>query len=358
MSGAVPPFSPVGRGRLPAIPPAVRIVGLGLAAVGIAAAGVWYVSQPSAVLAPQTGNSFWSPGPELKLPALSAAPAPAEAPAPAAAPVPAPAPPKPPEAPAIARRMVVWGDSTPTFAAGARTTSGATSSSPGRAARVAGQDEDGRAEEPTTEYGQRMQPTRTAQYRARAYANISWLMPQSTTFDCMTNSPISTQLVGGVSCTVTDEVWSADGTNRLLDRGAIVSGEIQRGLGQGQDRAFILWTRVRSGSVMVELNSPAADRLGQIGAPGIVDEHLWQKLKGAVLLTGIEGLSSAGTALASQGGGNNYLNLSSGRSLAQESLQHDINIPSTLWLGQGTVLKVYVQHDIWFDQAYRSRVIR
>ena len=142
----------------------------------------------------------------------------------------------------------------------------------------------------------------------------------------------------------------------MIDRLAMVSGEIQRGLENGQDRAFILWRSVRSKRVHAVLNSPATDQLGQMGAPGEVNDHLWKKVKATLLLTAVEGLSSVAQNLASRSNNSvtNSFQFNNGSSLAQTMLQHDINIPSTLWRGQAWPLRVYVQHDVQFHRAYNN----
>jgi type IV secretion system protein VirB10 len=217
-----------------------------------------------------------------------------------------------------------------------------------------GPDKSGDGSGNATDYGSRLKPTPTQDGEAGVYKDISLMLAETTTFGCLPNSPIDTQLAGGVSCTVDENVWSAGGTVILIDKGATVSGEIQRGLEQGQDRAFILWRSVRSNRVFANLNSPAVDELGQMGVPGEVNDHLWKKIKATLILTAIEGLSNAGQAYAERGNGNTYVNFGNGQSLASQALSHDLNIPTTLWRGQAWPLKVYVQHNIFFRRAYNN----
>src|SRR5579871_595662 len=150
--------------------------------------------------------------------------------------------------------------------------------------------------QPENAYAQRLHGTATPDAVASVMGHPEWIVPKGTVFHCLPQQPLDTQLPGPVKCLVTDEVWSADGTNLLIERGSTVNGEMQRGLELGQDRAFILWTDLLTTHfVTVTLDSPAADDLGQIGAPGTLNEHLWAKIKAALLLTAVQTASNVAT---------------------------------------------------------------
>ncbi len=343
------------------MPAWLRITLMGGTCLGAVSAVVWLWVIPTTKQAMKIDNVDWSSGGQVALPIMEAAPPPPKAAPPAAA--------SPTAAPAAAasdvsvHKMVAWGADGSN--AVAQHFAGAVGGSGGAGqGRAAAQSEAGGApgEAPVgaaqSDYGNRLTPTAIPRDGdASVYADISLLLPETKSFGCLPNSPIDTQLVGGVSCTVDENVWSADGSTILIDKFATVSGEIQRGLANGQDRAFILWRSVRSKRVRATLNSPATDELGQMGAPGALDEHLWPKIKATLMLTGIEGLGNAGTALAERGNGNSYVNFNNGQSLASQALAHDINIPTTLWRGQAWPLRVYVQHDIQFHRAYGNVLV-
>jgi type IV secretion system protein VirB10 len=356
MSASTQPYSAAARGRLP-MRPLARVLLLGSGLLICMLVAMYFLVMPAAQIEPTAPTSTWSAGPPMILPAIADAQAPAAAPAPASAAPPVPGPVVVPSE--GIRPMQVWGaDSGSLLQHAAGKLTGEASGGAGGAEGAAGQhDGDRPGDQPGnggTEYASRLTPTATTEGEANVYKDISLLLAESTMFGCLPQSPIDTQLVGGVSCIVDENVWSADGSNILIDKGAVVSGEIQRGLEQGQDRAFILWRSVRSKRVYASLDSPAVDELGQMGVPGEVNEHLWRKIKASLLLTGVQGLANAGQAYASRGNGNSYVNFSSGESLASQSLAHDINIPTTLWRGQAWPLKVYVQHPVFFHRAYNN----
>ena len=83
----------------------------------------------------------------------------------------------------------------------------------------------------------------------------------------------------------------------LLDRGTKIVGQIENGLLQGQNRVFVDWTRAETPNhVVITLNSPGTDELGRGGLPGAVDNHLWKRFGGALMLTLVQGGLNAGDA--------------------------------------------------------------
>ena len=336
MSASVEPFSKAARGRLP-LPPWLRVVVIGSVVVLAVGLMTWVFVLPHGHSELPASPVSWNGGASMSLPGANDAPAASPA-THTDAPVPGPAPIQ------LVEPMRVWG-SDGSGGTGSDQHSRPVASSSNRSMADNGGD-------PKTEYASRLTPTANRASEAQVDHDISLLLPEGTTFGCLPQSPIDTQIVGSVTCTADEQVRSADGTNRLIDKGAFVTGEIQRGLGLGQDRAFILWSRVRSGRVRATLDSPGVDELGQMGVPGALQEHLWQKIKAATLLTGVEGLGQVGQNLANRGNGNSYVNFSNGQSLASQALQHDINIPTTLWRGQAWPLRIRVEHDIWFHRAY------
>jgi len=287
-------------------------------------------------------------------PAASTPPA-APPPLPSAAPSPSVPPPPPAMSEGLKLHpMDAWaGAGSVSPSAGAGISSGA------RGASGAADDAVARAGPAQSEnaYAQRLHATTTPDAVAGVMGHPEWTVPKGTIFHCLPQQPLDTQLPGPVKCLVADEVWSADGTNVLIERGSTVNGEMQRGLELGQDRAFILWTDLLTTHfVTVALDSPAADDLGQIGAPGTLNEHLWAKIKAAVLLTAVQTASNVATN-AVQAQGTTSLSVGSyGPSLAEQALAHDLNIPTTLYRNQAQPLTVYVNRNLDFSRAYRDEV--
>lgn len=371
MNASAVPRNAVLSGRKP-LPAWLRMTLLGGTILGGTLGVAWLFAGGSGKPPPdKTVHSDWAAGAPVKLsepvdppaqpdtplakpnPTTFGPPAPGDLPGPAATPAPAPG----------IRVMQVWGDSSggafspPRVAPAPATVQPGGSPPPYNAAYPAAQPPAEGNSAAGGDYASRLNPTETQPTEAFADQDDSLLLPEGSSFGCLPKSPIDTQLPGGFVCIVDENVYSADGSTILIDRYAVVTGEIQRGLELGQDRAFILWRSVRSRRVKAVLNSPATDALGQMGAPGEVVTHLWEKIKGAALLTGIESAGSAASAIASKGNGNSYVNFSQGQSLASQELQHNINIPNTLWRGQAWPLRVYVQRDVQFRRAYNNVLV-
>jgi type IV secretion system protein VirB10 len=214
-----------------------------------------------------------------------------------------------------------------------------------------------------SEYAQRMQTTRFADtVPIPPRFHVQYTIKKGTVFPCTPASPISSALPGPVQCTVDQDVWSMDGTTILLPRGTQVNGTVERGLTTGEERLFLVWTDAltpRPDLLAIPLDSPGADELGLTGAPGDVNDHLWRRIKAALLLSAVDILGSTATALAQSGHGNTNIGIGNvsgtASSLGQMAFAHDLNIPPTLYRGPGQPLTVYVNHYIDLFRFYENR---
>jgi type IV secretory pathway VirB10-like protein len=355
--------SPVARGRT-WLPGRVRasIAAAGCAAI---AGGLAWAVWPGSVRGPDrtaTPGGEWNMGQALpEHPLVVAAPSPAPAPTPSAPPtVP---PPSATAVPAPPQTLGFWEDTN-----GARELAGqirartAAASPDGGAAT--GADPDVAAPGAGGEYAQRMRTTSFADAAPvpRPF-HVHYTIKKGTIFPCTPAQPISSSLPGPVRCTADQDVWSMDGTTILLPRGTQVNGTVEHGLASGEERLFLVWTDAltpRPDLLPIPLDGPAADELGQTGAPGDVDDHLWKRIKTALLLSAVEFVGNAGTAALEQGRSNVYLNAggiaNSGNTLAQMAFGRDLNIPPTLYRGPGQPLTVYVNHYVDLFHFYQDRV--
>lgn len=163
---------------------------------------------------------------------------------------------------------------------------------------------------------------------------------------------IQSDLPGMLRAIVAQDVWSEDGSRRLIRRGSRLTGEYRSGLVRGQTRVFVIWTRLlQPDGTDVAIGSPGTDDLGQAGLTGVVDRHFAERFGAAVLLSLI-----GSTTTASQGGNTFVVNTSqSFGQVAQDSLQESVNIPPTVFVDQGTPVQVFVARDLVFDRASAER---
>lgn len=203
----------------------------------------------------------------------------------------------------------------------------------------------------------RLQPTVLQARAAGKLSNLDFLLKKGTMIPCALKTGIDTTLPGFVMCVTLSDVYSANNKTLLIERGATVFGEQQSTLKQGQERTFVVWTRVDNpNGVYATLDSPATDQMGYSGVPGQVDNHFWQRFGGAIMLSLIRDFSqsaaqrSTGTSASGQPIYANTQNAT--QDMAAEALRNSINIPPTLVVNPATIVNVMVARDVSFENVY------
>ena len=216
--------------------------------------------------------------------------------------------------------------------------------------------------------GARLKATPLDGERAAVLANPNMTITEGTEIPCSLQTAIDSQLPGLVTCVVPIDIRGTTGDVVLLDRGTKIVGQIQSGLLQGQNRVFVDWTRAETpGHVVITLDSPGTDELGRSGLPGAVNNHLWDRFGGALMLTLVQGALDAATIEAAGNGSSNstqqqaalgfvYAGQSNGQTVANTALQNTINIPPTLTKNQGDTVGLIVAHDLDFSNVYKLEV--
>ncbi|MBS0984268.1 TrbI/VirB10 family protein [Gluconobacter cerinus] len=187
--------------------------------------------------------------------------------------------------------------------------------------------------------------------------NMHLLLRRNSMFHCVVEQPINTSVPGPLSCTVADDIMSADGSVVLVEKGAVVNGEVMNTPVDGENLVFIGFDEIITQSGLpIYLDGSGGDTLGTSGVPGTVNEHLWRKLRAALLLTAVQvGGQIAQNETQKSGTTNISMNGSYGNQMAQQALESDLNIRSSLYDPQATVITVTVRQDIPFDSVYRLR---
>ncbi len=195
---------------------------------------------------------------------------------------------------------------------------------------------------------------------ASMLAHPEFTIPMGTLIPCGTTTELNSTQPGMVGCQVSRDVYSANGKVRLIDKGTQVVGEVASALAQGQDRVFVLWTRLRTPqNVIVHINSPGTSNLGSAGIPGQVNSHFWKRFGGALLVSVLSDAGQAAIQAAANSGrsGNTTVNLgntqATGNEMATEVLRATINIPPTLYARQGKAVAIYVARDLDFSSVYK-----
>ena len=215
---------------------------------------------------------------------------------------------------------------------------------------------------PAGSIGSLLTPSQTPMVQAAMLGDRSLLLPKGRTVDCSLSTRVVSDLAGMATCVLTSNVYSDNGRVVLLERGSEAVGEYGATVTQGQRRLFVLWTRVKTPSgVVINLNSPAADALGTSGLEGYVDNHWWERIGAAFMLSLVQDAIAYKTAEAT--GGNNgaqgtavFQNSSqTGDRLAEKVLDSTINIKPTIYKNQGDRATIFVARDLDFGTVYALR---
>ena len=203
--------------------------------------------------------------------------------------------------------------------------------------------------------------TATPGQRAGMLPDRTYLLTKGSFIDCGIRGRIDSTVPGAIACTVTRDIYSANGKLVLVERGSVVEGEYQANLRAGMNRIFVLWTRLTTPSgVFVNLDSPGADPLGGGGLPGHVNSHFWKRFGGAMMLSVVDDLSSWATRNRSTGG--NQISFGStgdaANDMASEALRSSINIPPTLYKNQGDRVGIYIMRDLDFSGVYAIQAVQ
>lgn len=214
----------------------------------------------------------------------------------------------------------------------------------------------------------RLKPTVLDGEKATILQNPDMVITEGTIIPCTLNTAVDSELPGLIVCHVPIDIRGTTGNVVLLDAGTQITGQIESGLLQGQNRVFVDWTRAETPDhVIVTLDSPGTDELGRSGLPGAVDNHFWERFGGALMLTLVQGGLDAATIEAAGNGNNNstsnqaalgfvYAAQSNGQTIANTALQNTINIPPTLTKNQAETVALIVAHDLDFSDVYQLRV--
>jgi len=203
-------------------------------------------------------------------------------------------------------------------------------------------------------------PSKTPLVQAARIADLNLLLPKGHTIDCGMSMRIISSLAGQASCTVTKNVYSANGKVVLIERGSEAVGEYRSGASIGQKRLFVLWNRIITpGGIVINLDSPGADELGSTGLTGTVDDHWWERVGSAFLLSTVQDAIQYKVAEEQAKSGGQTLVLTNtaqtGNSMAEKVLDSTINIPPTIYKNQGDRAVIYVARDLDFSSVYRLR---
>lgn len=200
-----------------------------------------------------------------------------------------------------------------------------------------------------------LKPSQLQATSASRHRSLDLMLLASTTIPCGQRTLIVSTNPGQTSCTVSKDVYSANGTTLLIERGSQVLGERSQPLQLGQELLPVLWNRiVTPRGVVIDINSLATDTLGASGLPVYVHEHWRKRFGAAIMLSLIGDLGQAAANKASNAEGTIRLTTTAnaGQDLAARALDKTINIPPTGYSLQGEAINIFVARDLDFGRVY------
>ncbi|MDC7692797.1 TrbI/VirB10 family protein [Asticcacaulis sp. DXS10W] len=194
-----------------------------------------------------------------------------------------------------------------------------------------------------------MQPLQATRLLDRDY-----LLPEGRLIECALSVRLISELAGQAVCILTRPVYSDTGRVLLLEAGTEVLGDYEAFSRPGQNRLLVRWRRIRSPSgVSIRFDGDATDSLGAAGLDGKVDNHWWQRVGSAFLLSFVQDAVSGVTRKPQQGEIVWSQSGQTGQSMAEKVLDAGINLPPTLYRQQGDRALIYVNRDVSFKDVYR-----
>ena len=186
-------------------------------------------------------------------------------------------------------------------------------------------------------------------------------LPENTAIPCALTRRLVTEVAGKLQCVLTEDVYSASGNTKLLDKGTVASLRYQTGnFNHGQARVFLLVEKMRTKEPpfldIPMLDTNAAGALGEGGVDGWVDTHFGERFIGAMMVAVIPDVSNAVTNNSGQKDRNTDYTENSRQAfadIAKTAFDNSVNIPPTLYKNQGEVITLITGRDLDFSHIYK-----
>ncbi|HAV1913903.1 TPA: TrbI/VirB10 family protein [Enterobacter hormaechei subsp. steigerwaltii] len=197
--------------------------------------------------------------------------------------------------------------------------------------------------------------------------NPDLYVPENTAIPCSLDYRFVSDRAGKIRCTIAEDIWSASGNTKLIEKGTTASGVYQTGaetgMTQGQGRAFLIITKLRTRQPpyldIPLIDTHAAGELGEAGVDGWIDTHFRERFGGALLVGMIPDIGAWASNSAGQKDRNTDYTENSRQAMsdmARTTLENSINIPPTLYKNQSEIINLITGQDIDFSGIYTLRM--
>ncbi|ELI8277558.1 TPA: VirB10/TraB/TrbI family type IV secretion system protein [Yersinia enterocolitica] len=197
--------------------------------------------------------------------------------------------------------------------------------------------------------------------------NPDLYVPENTAIPCSLDYRFVSDRAGKIRCTIAEDIWSASGNTKLIEKGTTATGIYQTGtvsgMTHGQGRAFLIITKLRTRQPpyldIPLVDTHAAGELGEAGVDGWIDSHFRERFGGALLVGMIPDIGAWASNSAGQKDRNTDYTENSRQAMAdmaRTTLENSINIPPTLYKNQGEIINLLTGQDIDFSGIYTLRM--
>lgn len=197
--------------------------------------------------------------------------------------------------------------------------------------------------------------------------NPDLYVPENTAIPCSLDYRFVSDRAGKIRCTIAEDIWSASGNTKLIEKGTTASGVYQTGaetgMTHGEGRAFLIITKLRTRQPpyldIPLVDTRAAGELGEAGVDGWIDTHFRERFGGALLVGMIPDIGAWASNSAGQKDRNTDYTENSRQAMAdmaRTTLENSINIPPTLYKNQGEIINLITGQDIDFSGIYTLRM--
>jgi type IV secretion system protein VirB10 len=159
---------------------------------------------------------------------------------------------------------------------------------------------------------------------------------------------LNSDLPGFARAIVSRDVRSFDGRAVLIPRGSRLIGQYRSAISLGQQRVFVIWTRViRPDGVSVQIGSPGADALGRGGLQGEIDRHFFSRFGGSIVLSVLNaGVAAVGRTPSTQ------ITIGSPAAAAAAAGSASLGqgeVNPTIKIAQGEAIRIFIARDLDFS---------
>ncbi|MCE3043971.1 TrbI/VirB10 family protein [Legionella sp. 16cNR16C] len=172
---------------------------------------------------------------------------------------------------------------------------------------------------------------------------------------------INSELPGMARAITMRDIYSLEGQHCLIPKGSVLVGQFDSQVVDGQSRILVVWNRIQlANGVIVSLNSPSTDAIGRSGqGADYINRHFVERFGTSALLS----ILGAYTATSGVNGQDQYNSeaqyrtaiASSFQQTAGQAVNAGMAIRPTLQVNQGSLINVFVAHDLDFFSVKGGR---